>query len=230
MSKKGIGTALLIIMQLGQLGWLGWLQYSDWSQTNSTAELQEKVAGLSGDLEALRLDQAELSQELGNLQTSSAARLGEIDVQVEELNQVARAISTSQTDTLEMRVVLAAKLEQLAEDVASLKRTTSAPPAAQPRPAAHPQRRTAPVPAARIVKSAKASPKPAPAPPPFVLLGIETRAGEPFASVARNGAASLDEVQLLRAGEAYQSWKLIRLEDRAAVFFADGEERVVGLR
>ncbi len=230
MSKKKIGTALLVIMQLGQLGWLGWLQYSDWGRTNSTADLQEAVAGFSGDLDVLRLAQAELSQELSDLQTSSAAKLGEINVQVEELQQLARAISTSQTDTLEMRVVLAAKLEQLTEDVASLKRASSMHPAAQPRPATQPQRRAAPAPAARIAKSAKAAPQKAPAPPPFVLLGIETRAGEPFASVARNGAASLDEVQLLRAGEAYQSWKLIRLEDRAAVFIAGGEERVVGLR
>lgn len=230
MSKKGISTALLVIMQLGQLCWLGWLQYSDWSRNSSTTELQESIASFSGDLEALRLAQVELSQGLSNLQTSSASRLGEIDVQVEELNKVARAISSSQTDTMEMRVVLAAKLEQLAEDVATLKRTTSVSPSAQPRPAVQPQRRAEPAPAARIAKPANPNPKPAPTPPPFVLLGIETRAGEPFASVARNGAASLDEVQLLRAGEAYQSWKLIRLEDRAAVFFAGGEERVVGLR
>lgn len=224
MSKKGIGTALLVIMQLGQLGWLGWLQYSDW---NRAATLQNQVAGFSGDIESLRLAQSELSQELSNLQTHSATRLGALDVQVAELNQVARSISSSQTDTLELRVVLAARLEQLTEDVAAMKRAESAKPPAQPLPAAQPRKRAAPAPAARI---AKAPPKPTPAPPPFVLLGIETRAGEPFASVARNGAASLDEVQLLRAGEAYQSWKLIRLEDRAAVFFAAGEERVVSLR
>lgn len=229
MSKKGIGTALLVVMQLGQLSWLGWLQYSDWSRNASEVDLQESVARISDELEALRPAQAELSQEVGSLLTTTAARLGEIDVQVEELNQVARAFSSSHTDTLEMRVVLAAQVEQLTEDVASLKRTANAP-TSQPAPAVQPQRRAAPPPASRIAKSAKATPQPVQTPPPFVLLGIETRAGEPFASVARNGAARLDEVQLLRAGEAYQSWKLIRLEDHSAVFFAGGEERVVSLR
>ncbi|WAJ37256.1 hypothetical protein OU800_22040 [Pseudomonas sp. GOM7] len=228
MSKKRISTAtaLLVALQLGQLGWLGWFQYD---KSAATSRQQEQLTQTSAELDGLRAANTELAEAVSSLKGTTNAQLSSLDTKVAELKQLADSLGASQVDTLELRVVLAAKVEQLVEDVTALKRI----PASLPQPAAPaiptpvkspPKKR--PAPAARI---AKAKPKLA-SPPPFVLLGIETRAGEPFASIARDGAASLGDVQLLRPGEAYQSWKLIRVEDRAAVFSAGGEERVVSIR
>ncbi|MGP0172692.1 hypothetical protein ACSVIJ_12495 [Pseudomonas sp. NCHU5208] len=226
MSKKRItATALLVALQLGQLGWLGWFQYD---KSISTTRLQEQLTQTSAELDGLRAANTELAGAVSSLKGTTKAQLGSLDTKVAELKELTDSLGASQVDTLELRVVLAAKVEQLIDDVTALKRT----PASLPRPAAPtsptPAKsppKTRPAPAARIAKA-----KPKPAPPPFVLLGIETRAGEPFASIARDGAASLGDVQLLRPGEAYQSWKLIRVEDRAAVFSAGGEEQVVSIR
>lgn len=229
MSKKKIGVALLVILQLGQLswlGWLGWLQLTAINAGASSAELKAQVTGLTGELEALKLTQAELKLGLDKLQQTSS-QIESINARILEVEQVARVINQSQRDTLELRVVLSAKLEQLTDDFVALKRSVSAPAPTMPasKPVA-PQKKP-PTPAKRV---AKAKIKSQPAPPPFVLLGIETRAGEQFATVARSASTTLDEVQLLRAGEAYASWKLIRLDEMAAVFLAGGEERVMNLR
>ncbi|MHB0818478.1 hypothetical protein ACYCFK_09380 [Stutzerimonas stutzeri] len=229
MSKKRIGTptALLVIMQLGQLCWLGWLQYSDWDKTAAASgahvQMQAQVAEVARDLEALRLAQADLTQLLDGLK-GTAAQLGALDVRVEEVEQISSAIGTSLVDASELRLVVTARLDQLSEEVASLKRAATTKPA--PRPAVQPLQSKS----SSSARVAKAASKPTPTPPPFTLLGIETRAGESFASVARNDAQSLDEVQLLRRGEAFQSWRLLRVEDHAAVFVAGGEERVVSIR
>ncbi|WP_313025503.1 hypothetical protein [Pseudomonas lopnurensis] len=227
--KINIGIALLVVLQLGQLGWLSALQYADWTSATSAVQLKDQILGFTGEFEALQNTQSELKQTLDTLE-ANAAQLEILEDRIGALEQLTRSLSTSQADTVELRVVLAAKMEELAEDFAALKK--AAKPIPPPLPSTQQQRRAVPVPAARVAKR-PATPKPAPTPsPPFVVLGIETRAGEPFASVARDGAARLDEVQLLRAGEAYNSWKLLRLEpeNNAAVFLAGGQERVVSLR
>lgn len=228
MSKKRISTAtaLLVALQLGQLGWLGWFQYD---KSAATSRQQEQLTQYSAELDGLRTANTELAAAVSSLQGTTQTQLGSLEAKVTELRQITDSLGASQVDTLELRVVLAAKVEQLVDDVTALKRIPAVLPLpaapATPTPAkSQPQKRPAPV--ARV---AKVTPKPV-SPPPFVLLGIETRAGEPFASIARDGAASLEDVQLLRAGEAYQSWKLLRVEDRAAVFSAGGEERVVSIR
>lgn len=217
MSKKlQVGIALLMT---AQLGWLAALQYSDWQRSQSAELLADKLAGVPEDLHALQLKHAEHLAAFND----ATGRLEQLEAQSSSLFEQVAAIRASQADILELRVVLAAQIQQLSDDVSALKKQSTAKPSSPaPRPASQPRPRPS---SSRVAKSSP------PTPPPFVLLGIETRAGEPFASVAANDAARLEDVQLLRAGEAFKSWRLIRVDGQAAVFFApEGRERVVSLR
>ncbi|OLU25499.1 hypothetical protein BVH03_17755 [Pseudomonas sp. PA15(2017)] len=213
---------VLVVLQLGQFAWLSAMQYATWNSTKSADRIMNQVEGFSSSIDALESTQADLKQ---SLETANAnnAQLGSVEARLSEVEATTRSLGRSQADTSELRVVIAAQLEQLTEDFIRLKKATSP----SPKPVVQPQKRPVPAASARVAKQPS---KPIPAPPPFVLLGIETRAGEAFASVAREGAASLDEIQLLRAGEAYQNWKLIRLDNNSAAFLASGEERVVSVR
>ncbi|AVS92461.1 hypothetical protein C8246_12435 [Paracidovorax avenae] len=62
-----------------------------------------------------------------------------------------------------------------------------------------------------------------PSPPPFTVLGTETRAGVPFLSVVPTGQSSPAQVRLLREGEQESGWRLEVIEPEAAVF-AVGEQ------
>lgn len=61
--------------------------------------------------------------------------------------------------------------------------------------------------------------------PPFKTIGIELRGGERFLAIAARGAASLEQVHLLRVGEAEGAWLLEGIEAQAAVFRTDGQIR-----
>ena len=82
-----------------------------------------------------------------------------------------------------------------------------------------PQRpRTSPRPAAKAAPSL-----------PLKLLGIETRGGVRFASVAPRAAQSFSQIQLLRPGEVQQDWVLQRIERQSAVFQRDDQTLVLAV-
>ena len=66
--------------------------------------------------------------------------------------------------------------------------------------------------------------------PPFSLVGLETRAGEIFAALAPRGASRLDELRLIKTGEHFDDWRLLKIEPNGkAVFSVDGRTHTVGM-
>ncbi|NCG54028.1 hypothetical protein [Serratia fonticola] len=53
---------------------------------------------------------------------------------------------------------------------------------------------------------------------PFVLTGIETRGGQPFAVVAPPTGQGLTQLQLVAPGGSVQGWRLVSIEGRQARF------------
>jgi len=66
-------------------------------------------------------------------------------------------------------------------------------------------------------------------PAPFQILGLESRGGEPFVSIAPPGATSLDQVRLLRPGEAQGDWRLESLAPHRATFRVQGMKRELAI-
>lgn len=60
---------------------------------------------------------------------------------------------------------------------------------------------------------------------PFQILGLESRGGERFLSIAPTDTVSLDQVRLLRPGEADGDWHLESLESHRATFRVQGVKR-----
>ncbi|WYX49658.1 hypothetical protein WJ977_21250 [Achromobacter xylosoxidans] len=95
----------------------------------------------------------------------------------------------------------------LTETQAELEALRRAP--TPPRPAASPAKRPA-----RI-----------PLPAPVQILGIESRGGERFLSLAPTGDATLGRARLLRLGESDGNWRLDAIEGHRAVFQVHGQTR-----
>ncbi|MCH5488403.1 chemotaxis protein [Pseudomonas syringae] len=83
----------------------------------------------------------------------------------------------------------------------------------------HKNQPSPPSPTPSAIQSTKtASPKPAPLSPPFSVLGVESRGGERFLSVAAPDSRSLRDVRLLHSGEQLGTWHLKVLEPNSAIF------------
>jgi hypothetical protein len=67
--------------------------------------------------------------------------------------------------------------------------------------------------------------EPAPPDPPFTVLGVESRGGKHFLSLAPTGTYSLDAVRVLHVGESYEDWHLEAIESEAAVFRVAGRSQ-----
>lgn len=81
-------------------------------------------------------------------------------------------------------------------------------------------RQTRPAPASRAPSPPETAPKATPEiiVPPFAVLGIESRGGEPFLSIAPTGANTLGQVHVLRVGETYSDWRVEKLNGTTAEF------------
>ena len=78
---------------------------------------------------------------------------------------------------------------------------------------------TLPPPTSSPAKPKKtARPKSALLPPPFSVLSVESRGGEPFLAVAPPDSRSLNDIRLLHNGEQLGTWRLKVLEPKAAIF------------
>lgn len=99
----------------------------------------------------------------------------------------------------------------LAETQAALEalRRTPAPPPPPAAPAKRPARK--------------------PLPAPFQILGVESRGGERFLSVAPTGEARLGRARLLRLGESDGDWQLDAIDGQRAVFRVRGQTRQLSI-
>lgn len=66
--------------------------------------------------------------------------------------------------------------------------------------------------------------------PPFSVLGIESRGGELFVSVAPSRSANLGQITLLRTGDLYRGWQLKDIRTNAAVFNVGSRQQVINVR
>ncbi|UYZ83093.1 hypothetical protein MTZ49_10815 [Entomomonas sp. E2T0] len=66
--------------------------------------------------------------------------------------------------------------------------------------------------------------------PPFSVLGIESRGGELFVSVAPSKSYSLNQIKLLRTGDSYRSWQLKSIRTNAVVFNVGTRQQVITIR
>lgn len=183
----------------------------------------ELIESMAEDLTALKKRQDE-TERIAKRAIEAEAQIAAVVDSQKQLQEAFTRLGHAQGDAAEMRLILGVQLEQLADQVNALKTQRSAPPA--------PTKSRTKAPVANIAKASRqAKPTPPPPPPaPFELIGIESRAGESFASIAPRGVSRLEDVRLIKPGENFNSWKLLRVESTQAIFITDGIERVVGLR
>lgn len=217
-STRGAVIGGVLLLNLAAVGWLGYLHLQQ-------QQIRTRIAPL---------DPAVI-ETISTAQTAQAAKLVAIESQhantatKEQIDQLLQwqSETVAQLQKLEtmhregeaLHAVLNERLGSLEQDVVKLKElhakaTTVVLPAANPKAATQPRHKRA-----------------APVSTPFTLVGIETRAAESFASIAPTGSYRLDQVRLLKSGESYQEWRLLRVEPAGkAVFVRDGREQVVSLR
>jgi|GEM_PF-6250267 len=91
---------------------------------------------------------------------------------------------------------------------------------------------------ARNAKAAESAPssvksvalKPKLKDPPFLIVGVEYRAAEPFLSIISKDSHSLSDVKLVQPPElAADDWRLKAITATKAVFIVDGREQTVAL-
>lgn len=119
-------------------------------------------------------------------------------------------------------VVLKASVETLDSRVHELRQSqTKQPPAAPPKPKV-------------VTRKSTPTPKPStsaatPQTPPFTVVGIEYRGGERFLSVAPPGSTQLNQIYLIRPGDAVAgtAWRLNALDGRSARFDVAGTPQTV---
>lgn len=216
-----IGGALLLALQIATFAWLSMLQLFVNDESKSKSSTANQVADLRTELDEIKSTQPALSTEL----TAATEQLAQVQQRITTIEQQIHDLGGSLADATELRISFAARLETISEELKRISRQVAVPsrvPASPP-----PKQQASPTRSQQVAQAPVKAPLP---PAPFVLLGIETRAGEQFASVANRNASTIGDLQLLRKGEAFGDWTLLRLDDHSAVFLSAGEERVVSLR
>ena len=162
------------------------------------ADLATKVASLDETIARMGREPAAVS---------AAAYAKAARAQNTRLDQIEHALAD--TVTTSDLVPLEGRLTHVETEVLRLRR---------PRPHLPPV-------ADRASHNLKASDSSMRAAPPFTVLGVELRGGEPFLALAPAHAHALSETQLLRPGETYEDWTLEALDRTIAVFVTSGEVR-----
>ncbi|MEW5714155.1 methyl-accepting chemotaxis protein [Pseudomonas sp. SB113] len=156
-------------------------------------------------------------------QQALSNRIDAAQAYAKQAMESAQEISQNAASTDEL-VVLKANFETLESRLLELsqsriKQTTAAPLKPNPKPVARQPKRQVP-PATTIVT---------PHPPPFTVVGIEYRGGERFLSVAPPGSTQLNQIYLIRPGDAVAgtAWRLNALDGRSARFDVAGTPQTV---
>ncbi|SEB32769.1 methyl-accepting chemotaxis protein [Pseudomonas marginalis] len=154
-------------------------------------------------------------------QQALSNRIDAVQAYAKQATESAQETSLNAASTGEL-VVLKASVETLDSRIKELsqsrdKQVTTVPP--KPKPTARKPKRPTPV-AIGIVTSQK---------PPFTVIGIEYRGGERFLSVAPPGSTQLNQIYLIRPGDAVAGteWRLNTLDGRSARFDVAGTPQTV---
>lgn len=155
------------------------------------------------------------------------ARLGALEQQVDVAKHLPKPIAQSDLD---------ASRRELDERIAHLEQAqatdTHTDPqelqALQGRVSALEGRLKTPPPSAVAPRKVVVAAKPtAAAAPPFNVVGVELRGDTRLLSIASPKATSMEDVRLLREGDAVGAWHLQAIEAHAAVFRVDGQGQAV---
>ncbi|MCO8163870.1 hypothetical protein NJC38_17085 [Pseudomonas sp. 21LCFQ010] len=171
--------------------------------------------------ETLADQQGELRTELEKLISSNLITLSRYQADQTELRQKIETLANqSATEQARLQleqelVALAAEAEQIKSQIAQLQKVLEARQA-QP---------THPIVRKPVARQAQ------PARPPFAVIGFELRGSEAFLAVAAHHNSSLNEVVLLRQGDAREGWQLTALEAGKAHFIQpDGVRQSIDIR
>lgn len=214
-SSRSAAIGCIALLGLTAVGWLSYLQVNQ-------GRLQERLSPFDPHvIENVVSQQADQSARLAAVETRQNE--SSIEEQVSDLQKTQSALTlqlqTLDSARLESETLYAAvdeRLGSLEKDLTRLRELTAKPTAL-------------PAPTTKI--SSQARKRAVLQPMPFTLIGVETRADESFVSIAPEGSSRLEQIQLLKSGESFQNWRLLRIEPAGkAVFVSNGQERAVSLR
>jgi hypothetical protein len=208
-STQAIGALMLIlaIIVIYQS-----LNLSNLTKRSDNTVLLDRMDNLEGQQDGLRLD-------LDAIAGLNFVTTGRYEKDQHTLNERLKAYTEApQTDWQQLRddiTALAAQADRVQQELSSLQEHLTRPPA--------------PAPTQAVRKHPPSRPKPQT--PPFEVIGLEYRGGETFLAVSPNHNTSLNQVQLLHAGDSHQSWLLQSLDSDTAHFrLPDGSRRTLAIR
>lgn len=154
-------------------------------------------------------------------QQALSNRIDAAQAYAKQATETAKELSLNAASTGEL-VVLKASVETLDSRVHELSQSQTKLPAAAPAKSKTIARK--PSPAQKPSTSVEA-----PKTPPFTVIGIEYRGGERFLSVAPPGSTQLNQIYLIRPGDAVAgtAWRLNTLDGRSARFDVAGTPQTV---
>lgn len=206
---------------------LGALAYEHYQVSQLAASLAA-VAGKT-DVEAIQARLGRIDERLDavgdkqfvtadDLQTRLQALSDRLDVAQADASQALEA-SQHAVSTGDM-LALKASVESLDAELQALRESTR-----KPSPQAINKRALSKSP---LWPASKPRARPSP-PPPFEIIGVETRGGERFLSVAPPGSQLLSQVLLIRPGDGVSGtgWTLSSLDERTAKFEVAGDSRTL---
>ncbi|WP_248916001.1 methyl-accepting chemotaxis protein [Pseudomonas moorei] len=156
-------------------------------------------------------------------QQALSNRLDSVQASTKQVTETVQELSRNAASTAEL-VMLKASLETIETRVSDLNKAQTKAAPASPPPPKPATRKPTPAPRAATVA-------PPPAAPPFNVVGIEYRGGERFLSVAPPGSTQLNQIYLIRPGDAVAgtAWRLKSLDGRAASFDVAGTQQTINI-
>ena len=218
MSRAGLHRNRLIIVGIAlQSLVIVWLAGLHWSHHG----LQQQTGAFNAEqLSQLIQAQAELSTRASTLESRLDAcandpRFAALSALQSQTDEHSQTLSSLHDELAGLRFLVETQISELENRIGQLQHQHNQ--AAQSKVAAQPARR--PTASSNKVRQ-----------PPFSLVGLETRAGETFAALAPRGASRLDELRLIKTGEHFGDWRLLKIEPNGkAVFSIDGRIHTVGM-
>ncbi|QXI31209.1 hypothetical protein [Pseudomonas vanderleydeniana] len=181
-------------------------QLSSLSQTVQTRPSAEQIQGLQQQLQRIDHELEGMQRFKGVLKTDFQQTQQSLSQRLDVLETAARTVDSLTASLTAVNARVQATEGTLLMLKASVEKCPATCPAA---PVAEgPPTKTK----ARVTKPTAGKPSA----PPFVLLGLESRAGEAFLAVLPKGQQRLGDVHLLRPGMQLQGWRLSALDARRA--------------
>lgn len=192
------------------------------AEKTSIDALQSRVSAIDDRLDTVSGKPLVSMEDFRVSQQALSSRIDAVQITAREAQDIAIEVTRSSATAGDL-LVLRADLESLdgrLEKVSKPQAQAAAPaPKASP---AKPKHKPSPV---------KSTPAPQ-EPPPFQMIGLESRGGERFLSVAPTGSTRLSQIYLIRPGEVISgsSWRLKAVDERTATFDAGGKTRTLSIQ